>query len=46
LVRVHAVRSLGELGDRRALPALQEIASSRADRELSALAKQILESIK
>lgn len=46
LVRVQAVRSLGELGDRRALPALQEIASSRADRELSALAKQILESIK
>ena len=37
--------ALGALRDQRALPALQEIASNRADRELSMLAKQILERI-
>lgn len=40
------LQSLGGLKDQRALPALQEIASNRADRELSVLAKQILEGLK
>lgn len=44
IVQVQAMRSLGQLGDQRALPPLQEIAASRADRELAALAKQIIES--
>lgn len=41
-----AMLALGALRDQRALPALQEITSNRADRELSALAKQIIENIK
>ena len=39
-VKKQVIQSLGELKDSRALPALQEIASNRADRELSMLAKQ------
>ena len=39
-VTKHVIKVLGELKDTRALPALQEIASNRADRELSMLAKQ------
>ena len=41
-----AMLALGKLRDKRALPTLQEIVANRADRELSTLAKQILESIK
>jgi HEAT repeat protein len=37
---------LGELHDLRAIPALQEIMSNRADREMAAFAKQIIESMK
>jgi len=45
-VQKQAMQALGELHDRRALPALQEIFLNRADRELSMLAKQIIESMK
>ena len=41
-VKKQVIAVLGELKDGRALPALQEIASNRADRELSMLAKQSL----
>lgn len=41
-VKKQVIRILGESKDLRALPALQEIASNRADRELSMLAKQSL----
>lgn len=41
-VKKQVIAVLGELKDDRALPALQEIASNRADRELSMLAKQSL----
>lgn len=43
VVKRQAVLSIGELRDPRAIPALQELAASRTDRELAALAKQILE---
>jgi HEAT repeat protein len=46
LVQSQAMRSLGNLRDHRALPSLQEIAADRSDRELSKLAKQIIELIK
>ncbi len=45
-VKKQAMQALGELRDRRAIHALQEIVSNRADRELSMLAKQIIESMK
>jgi HEAT repeat protein len=45
-VKWQTVQALGELRDQRAIPELREIASSRTDRELSALAKQILETLK
>ena len=45
-VKMQAMQALAKLRDQRAIPALQEIVSNRADRELSALAKQILESVK
>lgn len=45
-VRKQSMQSLGKLNDERAVPALKEIASNRADREVSALAKQILEAMK
>ena len=45
-VKKQALQSLGQLRDIRRLPALEEIASNRADREMSALAKQILETIR
>jgi len=45
-VRKQALQALAELRDQRALPALQEIVSNRADRELSILAKQVLEIMK
>jgi HEAT repeat protein len=43
IVRIQTIKSLGELRDQRSVTALQEIASDRADREMAALAKQILE---
>ena len=46
IVRIQAIKSLGDLRDQRAVPILQEIASDRADREMAALAKQIIESIR
>ncbi len=45
-VQKQALQSLGQLRDQRALPALQEVVANRADRELSILAKQIIENIK
>jgi len=42
-VKKQVIAVLGELKDNRTLPALQEIASNRADRELSMLAKQSLD---
>ena len=45
-VKLQSMQALAELRDRRAIPALQEIVSDRSDRELSALAKQIIESMK
>ena len=43
VVKRQALLSIGELRDARAVPALQELAANRTDRELAALAKQILE---
>ena len=40
------LKALAELRDPRALPALREVASNRAEREFSMLAKQIIDSIK
>lgn len=37
------IQSLGNLKDERAIPALKEIASNRADKEMSMLAKQVIE---
>jgi HEAT repeat protein len=45
-VKMQAMRAMAELREQRAMPELREIASNRADRELSALAKQILETLK
>lgn len=45
-IRKRALTLLGELRERRALPAIQEIAANRADREMSMLAKKILEELK
>ncbi|HEX2697782.1 MAG TPA: HEAT repeat domain-containing protein, partial [Anaerolineales bacterium] len=44
-VRKQVIESLGTLRDARAVPLLQELTASRADRELSALAKQAIQSI-
>lgn len=43
IVQKQAMQSLGETNDERAVSALKEIASNRADREMSALAKRVLE---
>jgi HEAT repeat protein len=45
-VQKQAMQALGDLRDPRAIPALQEFVSNRADRELSILAKQIIEAIR
>jgi len=45
-VRKHVIHAMEELKDKRTLPALQEIASNRSDRELHALAKNAIEKIK
>lgn len=42
VVRKQTILSLGELRDQRALQALQPIAGNRADREMSALAKDVI----
>ncbi len=42
-VQKQALQSLGQLRDQRAISALQEVAANRGDRELSALAKKILD---
>ena len=44
-VKKHVITVLRELKDRRVLPALQEIASNRADRELHVLAKETIAQI-
>ena len=44
-VKKQVIQSLGELKDPRSSPALQEIVSNRADRELHTLAKQALEQL-
>jgi HEAT repeat protein len=44
-VQKQAIQSLGQLGDDRALPALQVIAINRADKELYTLAKIAIETI-
>ncbi len=45
-VQKQSLLALGELRDARAVPALQSVAANRADREMSMLAKQILEAMK
>ncbi|MBK9927890.1 MAG: HEAT repeat domain-containing protein [Anaerolineales bacterium] len=45
-VKRHVIAAMAELKDKRTMPALQEIASQRGDRELHALAKEALEKIK
>jgi hypothetical protein len=44
-VKRQVILSLGESKDSRAQPALQEIASNRADREFHHLAKQAIENL-
>jgi HEAT repeat protein len=44
-VRIAAIRSLGQLRDRRALPALDALAANRSDREVSKLARQAIAAI-
>ncbi|MBI5838764.1 MAG: HEAT repeat domain-containing protein [Chloroflexi bacterium] len=46
IVQKQAIKSLGQLHDSRAEVALKEIASNRADREFSMLAKQMMENNK
>ena len=45
-VQKQTMQAFGVLRDPRAIPALQDIASDRVDREMSVLAKQIIESMK
>lgn len=45
-VKRQALLYIGELRDARAIPALQELAASRNDRELAALAKDIIEKLR
>lgn len=45
IVQKQAIQSLGELRDPQAVSRLQEIASNRLDREMSALAKEALQKI-
>ena len=45
-VRKHVIQAMGELKDQRTLPALQEIAADRSDREFHALAKDAIEKIR
>jgi HEAT repeat protein len=43
-VQKQAIQALGNLNDERVIPALKEIAANRADREMAALAKQVIDS--
>jgi HEAT repeat protein len=43
-VQKQAIQALGSLNDERVIPALKEIAANRADREMAALAKQVIDS--
>lgn len=45
-VQKQAIRALGQFPDERVVSSLKEIGANRADRELSALAKQTLEAMK
>lgn len=45
-VKKHVIEAMGELKDTRTLPALQEIMAQRGDREMHALAKAAIESIR
>ena len=45
-VKKHVIEAMGELKDIRTLPALQEIMAQRGDREMHALAKAAIESIR
>jgi HEAT repeat protein len=45
-VKKHVIIAMGELKDRRTLPALQEIMADRSDRELHALARSAIEKMK
>jgi HEAT repeat protein len=45
-VRKQAIQALGELREKSALAALQELAGSRVDREMAALAKQAIQAIR
>lgn len=44
-VKKHVIEAMGELKDMRTLPALQEIMAQRGDREMHALAKEVIEKI-
>jgi HEAT repeat protein len=46
VVKRQAIRSLAELSDPRAIPTLQEIAATRADRESALLAKEAIEKLR
>ncbi|MFN8412518.1 MAG: HEAT repeat domain-containing protein [Anaerolineales bacterium] len=46
VVKIQAVEALGQVRDSRAIPALEEIAANRSDREISMLAKRVIENIK
>ncbi|HAV78474.1 MAG TPA: hypothetical protein DCX53_14090 [Anaerolineae bacterium] len=43
-VKIHVIRAMGELKDKQTLSALQALAANRSDRELHALAKEMLTS--
>jgi len=45
-VKLQALQAIERLRDKRAIPALQDLVADRGDREMAAMAKQILESIK
>jgi len=45
-VKRQTIQSLGNLRDARAIPALQEIAANRADREMAAFAKEVIEKLR
>jgi len=45
-VKKHVIQAMGVLKDKRTLPALQELVSDRSDKELRALAKDVLEKMK
>jgi HEAT repeat protein len=42
-LKKHVIEAMGELKDKRTMPALQEIMAQRGDREMHALAKNVIE---